>query len=79
MAYSANEERQRTSSYRYSVGSLFRVIKEQDEEKGDVLAASKLLSRLKVYHTLCVDIRVVFVAVIWRIPLHFESLWVLYL
>ncbi len=34
--------RSRTSTLRYSVSSLFKIIKEQDDEKGDVLAASKL-------------------------------------
>ncbi len=35
------DKRDRLNTLRYSVSSLFRVIKEQDEEKWDVLAASE--------------------------------------
>ncbi len=34
--------RDRASTLRYSVSSLIKIIKEQDDEKGDVLAASTL-------------------------------------
>ena len=37
-----NGERNRTNTVRYSVSSLIKIIQEQDDEKGDVLAASKL-------------------------------------
>jgi hypothetical protein len=33
-------DRSRTNTFRYSVSSLVKIIKEQDDEKGDVLAAS---------------------------------------
>ena len=50
MANNNNENdtsnRNRTSTVRYSVSSLFKIIKEQDDEKGDVLAASRCIHSL---------------------------------
>jgi len=47
-------DRSRSSSVRYSVSSLVRIIKEQDEEKGDVLAANqKALYEIKREISMC--------------------------
>mmetsp|Transcript_21623 Transcript_21623/g.30230 ORF Transcript_21623/g.30230 Transcript_21623/m.30230 type:complete len:756 (-) Transcript_21623:71-2338(-) len=51
---SDTQNRNRTSTVRYSVSSLFRIIKEQDDEKGDVLAANqKSLYDLKREISVC--------------------------
>eukprot|EP01118_Nematostelium_gracile_P001607 TRINITY_DN11670_c0_g1_i1.p1 TRINITY_DN11670_c0_g1~~TRINITY_DN11670_c0_g1_i1.p1 ORF type:complete len:753 (-),score=217.16 TRINITY_DN11670_c0_g1_i1:66-2324(-) len=50
----ARENRERLNTLRYSVSSLFRVIKEQDGVKGDVLAANqKALYDLKREISIC--------------------------
>ncbi len=38
------KNRLRNSTVRFSMGSLFRVIQSQDDQKGDLLAASNLQS-----------------------------------